>query len=269
MKVLSWEEFSRGFNLEKPLAATVGVFDGLHIGHRELIGRVFLHGASRTKTVFTFRENPKLVLRPSSFHGSLSSLDQKLEGLEALGLDLCVLIDFSGNFSKLAGKQFLSILRERGRLEYIAVGANFSCGYKLDTHAADIADFYAGLGIRAEVLDPVLWEGHPVSSSRIRMALIEGRLADAAAMFGRNYEIDLRGIEGRGGDDGSLVLARPRGIVLPPEGEYEAEARGKGGRTQVRLGVHREALEISPGGGQRPDAIAVTMLAKETKRYKE
>ena len=110
MKVLGWEEFQAGAGLEKPLAATVGVFDGLHIGHRRLIETVLEHGEGRLGTVFTFRNSPKLGLRPGSHGGALSSLDQKLEGLESLGLGLCVLIDFSGNFSKLAGRDFFRFL---------------------------------------------------------------------------------------------------------------------------------------------------------------
>jgi riboflavin kinase/FMN adenylyltransferase len=269
MRILSWEEFAAGQAIEPSLAATVGVFDGLHVGHRKLISRVFTHGEGRTKAVLTFRENPKLILRPASYHGGLSSLEQKLEGLEALGLDLCVLIDFSGDFSKMAGRDFLSILREKGNLAYVAVGSNFSCGHGLDTHAEDIVAYYSGLGIGAEILDSVLWEGHAVSSSRIRLALTEGRLGDAAAMLGRPYEIDLRGLKPIGGRDGMVEFGRPHGIVLPPEGSYEAEAIGKGKSSPVRLEIGRESMAIPKRdliGDVLPGLVSVKMLAMESKR---
>lgn len=81
MKVMSWEDFASGEASGIPLSATVGVFDGLHVGHRKLIGSVLSEGEGRLPTVFTFRESPKLRTRPQGFTGALSSLGQKLECL--------------------------------------------------------------------------------------------------------------------------------------------------------------------------------------------
>jgi len=260
MKVVSWEDFASGEASGTPLSATVGVFDGLHIGHRKLIDSVLAHGEGRLPTVFTFRDSPKLRTRPKGFTGALSSLEQKLECLEALGLGLCVLIDFSGNFSKLAGRDFLSILRIKGNLGYMAVGSNFSCGYRLDTHAGDIVTILSEYGIQADVLEPVLWEGHPVSSSRIRTAIGEGRLSDAEAMMGRAYELDLAGAAWKAGGDGLLSCGLPEGVVLPPPGYYEGRARGKGSWTEVRLGVLEDRLELAGMGGGEPLRVAINRL---------
>ena len=263
MKVTSWEEFASGQASGIPLSATVGVFDGLHIGHRTLIDSVLSHGKGRLPTVFTFRDSPKRRTRPKGFTGALSSLDQKLEGLEALGLGLCVLIDFSGNFSKLAGRDFLSILRIKGNLGYMAVGSNFSCGYRLDTHAGDIVTILSEYGIKAQVLEPVVWEGHPVSSSRIRTAIGEGRLADAEAMMGRAYELDLSGAGWKSKGDGLLSCDLPEGFVLPPPGWYEGRARGKGSWTPVRLGVLEDRLELAGMGGCKPLRVAINWLTQD------
>jgi len=263
MKVLSWEDFASGQASATPLSATVGVFDGLHIGHRKLIESVLTHGGGRLPAVFTFRESPKLRTRPKAFPGALMSLEQKLEGLEGLGLGLCVLIDFSGNFSKLAGRDFLSILRIKGNLGYMAVGSNFSCGYRLDTHAGDIVSILSEYGIKAEVLEPVLWEGHPVSSSRIRTAIGEGRMADAEAMMGRVYELDLAGAGWKDLAKGRLACGLPRGSVLPPPGWYEGRARGKGSWTGVRLGVLEDRLELAGMGGEQPLRVAINRLTQD------
>jgi riboflavin kinase / FMN adenylyltransferase len=217
LKVLSWEELRAGALAGVPFAATIGVFDGLHIGHRELIARVSgREGLS--SLVLTFAENPKRILSPSTYHGELSTLDQKLDLVESLGADSCALIDFSGDFSKLPGRQFLSMLRESGELRFFAVGSEFRCGRGLDTNAEDIRAFCAGRSIGFESIKAVQWAGHPVSSSRIRKAVIEGRLDDAASMLGRPYEIDLR-------DSGRFSAGSmgPAGVQLsPPPGEYEA-----------------------------------------------
>jgi riboflavin kinase/FMN adenylyltransferase len=266
MRILSWEDFLANAGLERPLAATVGVFDGLHEGHRRLISKVFEHREGRLATVFTFRENPKRVLRPASFHGSLSSLGQKLEGLEALGLELCVLIDFSGNFSKLAGREFLALLQDRGRLEYMAIGSNFSCGYKLDTDARDIAAFYEARGLFAEVLEPVQWEGHAVSSSRVRIAIMDGRLDDAATMLGRRYELDLAAFERLDSPAGSIAYRRGSEFVLPPAGSYDVETGGQGSRFKARLVVATDRLVLSPAYDLAPSRAAFIGLTHEMKR---
>jgi FAD synthase len=217
MKVLSWEDLEDGKLSGRSFAATIGVFDGLHIGHRELVSRI-LGKEGLESLVLTFRENPKRILSPSTFHGELSTLDQKLELIESMGADICALIDFSGDFSKLPGRQFLSMLGKSGDFRFLAVGSDFRCGRGLDTDAVGIRSFCKEHSIGIELIQAVRWAGHPVSSSRIRKAVLDGRLEDAASMLDRFYEIDLRGASlssaGR--------IATKGAQVRPPSGIYEA-----------------------------------------------
>jgi riboflavin kinase / FMN adenylyltransferase len=213
--VLTWEELVSGRDTE-PIAAVVGVFDGLHIGHRELVSKVTGKEGLRS-TVITFKENPKRILSPTSFVGVLSTMDQKLSLIESMGVDLCALIDFSGDFSKLPGRQFLSMLRDGGGLRYLAVGADFRCGHRLDTDTGDISQFCAESSIGVDVLSAVQWAGRPVSSSRIRKSVLDGRLEDATSMLGRPYEIDFRGAN----HPGSGRLLPTGGQASPPAGTYE------------------------------------------------
>jgi riboflavin kinase/FMN adenylyltransferase len=225
MRVVSWEEFvAIPFDF-RPIAATVGVFDGLHRGHRELVSRVLSDGLAHP-TVFTFRDNPKRSLRSGAFHGDLFTPEQKLETLDALGVEVCVQIDFSGDFSKLAGRIFLSLLAEKGAIRLLVIGNDFRCGYHLDTGVEEIRSFYDPLGIKTEVLDPVLWGGHAISSSRIRRAVAEGRLDAAAAMLGRSYELDLRKADYA--SDGRDRFALDGRQVAPPAGNYKVVIAGRG-----------------------------------------
>jgi len=223
MKVIGWDELLSGHGSFGPMAAAIGVFDGLHLGHRALVGKVLGQGGLGS-TVVTFEKNPKRILSPSTFHGELSTLEQRLALIDSMGVDLCVLIDFSGDFSKLPGRLFLSMLSERGELRLLAVGENFRCGHALDTNSQGIREFCDERSIQVELLRAVNWAGHPVSSSRIRKAVLEGRLDDAAHMLGRFYELDLRGARRLasnrllpGGDQAS-----------PPSGEYEAWVSASG-----------------------------------------
>jgi riboflavin kinase/FMN adenylyltransferase len=217
VRVLSWDELIGGGLAETPFAATIGVFDGLHIGHRALVERI-LGRSGQASAVFTFRDNPKRILSPHIHPGELSTLDQKLDLIESMSVDFCVLIDFSGDFSKLPGRRFLSILKDCGELRFLAVGADFRCGRGLDTSAEDIKAFCEEHSIGAELVAAVRWSGRTVSSSRIRKAVTEGRLEDARAMLGRPYAIDLRPAAacGRGCWEPSEDQARP------PRGTYEA-----------------------------------------------
>jgi FAD synthase len=220
MKTLGWEEFEGRALRGHPLAATIGVFDGLHIGHRELIGRILRRdrdGERLASAVFTFKENPKRSTSPSTYRGELATLAQKLELLSSASVDFCVLIDFSGDFSKLPGRQFLSILRDRGELRLLAVGSDFRCGRGLDTDSSAIRAFCEESSVGVELVDAVQWAGRPVSSSRIREAVLGGRLEEAESMLGRPYEIDMRGAEL---DAAGAMLARS-GQAQPPIGSYE------------------------------------------------
>jgi len=265
MKVVAWEEFGGSASLRGPLAAAVGVFDGLHLGHMRLIQEV-LAKDGLAKGVVTFKENPKKTLHPSTFHGDIFTLEQKLERCEALGLDICVLIDFSGDFSKLTGRKFLSLLREKGDLRFLAVGADFRCGYRLDTGAGEIKSYYAEIGVESRLLEPVLWGGHPISSSRIRRAVVEGRLDDARAMLGRDFEVDLRGSRILGGASSPRYAPEPGRQVEPPTGAYEAEAGwGREYRaTAATYGGGAWTLDL-PGaegarGGATPTALRLVKL---------
>jgi riboflavin kinase / FMN adenylyltransferase len=264
MKILTWEDFLRSDLARDPLAAAVGVFDGLHIGHMALIHEVLAR--DMVKGIVTFSENPKKTLKPQSFHGDIFTLDQRLETLSELGLDLCVLIDFSGDFSKLAGKNFLSLLRDRGNLRFLAVGADFRCGYRLDIGAQDIRSYYDGLGIETRIIAPLLWADRPVSSSRIRKAILDGRLGDARSMLGREYELDLRRARASS-EGGKLFLELGHDQVAPPDGLYEAELVFTGERFAVEAIRRAESWSVDfPAPGDvtaRPDGLRLMRWYQE------
>ena len=177
-------------------AMTIGVFDGVHLGHQELIRKIVQRGPN--PTIVTFRENPKKHVSRSTFEGDLYSLKQKLTVFERLGVCRVLLIDFSENFSKLSGRDFLDLLTSRGKMVYLAIGKNFRCGWRKDTDAAVIEEINRLKGIPTEVIAPVVlppaYGAGPVSSSRIRSAIFSGDLKLAAALIGRNFDLDLSDI---------------------------------------------------------------------------
>lgn len=216
MKVLDWDDFVASSDLA-PLSVTIGVFDGVHRGHQKLIETVLSKRPAMRCAVITFRENPKKLLHPHTFRGNIFTLDQKIEAFSAADLDACVLIDFSRNFGKLSGAEFISLLARAG-VKFVCVGSNFRCGHKMDTNAQTLVDLCGALGIEARIVESVLQSGHPVSSSRIRNDVLEGRLAEAAEMLGKPHVVGIAASERAGGSLAALVPVAD--AVLPPEGRY-------------------------------------------------
>ncbi|MCL2558655.1 MAG: FAD synthetase family protein [Treponema sp.] len=171
---------------ELPLALTVGVFDGLHLGHQKLVRRVCAQ-AGCEPAVVTFAQNPAAVMRPDVFPGDLFSLDEKLALLRALGVSLVALIDFSRDFSTIRGRDFLAALLGGRKVAFVALGENFRCGRGAETDALAARAFAGERGTEVWIAEPVMDDGLPISSSRIRRALAEGRTDEAERLLGRPY----------------------------------------------------------------------------------
>jgi riboflavin kinase/FMN adenylyltransferase len=229
LPVIDWETFidpSRdggplALQGDRPLALSVGVFDGVHRGHQRLITKILEYARSHGSLggLITFRQNPRSVLHPKTYPGDLYGLPQKLRVLEGLGLGFVVLIDFSGDFSRLAGREFAVLLGKR-RIGYLAVGVNFRCGYRLDTNAQLLRDMMTEGGTLTELAPQLREAGAPISSSRIREAVLAGDIAGAADLLGRPYGVDLAGLcPAIEGDAFSWDLGK-EGRVLPPAACY-------------------------------------------------
>lgn len=248
MTVSTWEEACAGALDPARSAVTIGVFDGVHKGHQELVRRVVASGFKPAAVTFT--AHPKLVTAPERFGGSLQTLGQKLASLESLGVSLCVLIDFSGDFSKLTGNEFVSTLVRSCGARYFAVGNDFRCGYRMMTDARAMRSIAAELGAEVDIVEPVMVDGVRVSSSVIRSLLREGRTDRALAMLGRPYTLDLRALESVG--DASSFVVRPsqRGYVLPREGAYDGRLIGPGGAVRVTARVADGRMIIEDPAGE-------------------
>jgi riboflavin kinase/FMN adenylyltransferase len=205
MLAIEWPQFlENGLPLghKQQSSMTVGIFDGVHIGHQALIKRIVSHnadcrGASRdashdacscsdtpekkTPVVVTFRENHKT----EEDTGNIQSFEQKAAMLEKLGVEILLVIDFTESFRRMSGIEFLEILLLHGNIGFFAVGSEFRCGYQQDTNAQAIRDFFVSRNIPVEIVPEVMEGSLPVSSSRIRNAIAHGDLQLAEKMLGR------------------------------------------------------------------------------------
>ncbi len=232
MDIVSWSDFLQGRSAEERNAAvTIGVFDGMHIGHQVLAKRINVFAGTNEKirsVVFTFSNNPMEFLNPESFLGNVSTLEQKIDYFRAFGLDSIVLIDFSAHFSKLTGNEFFSLLEEHMEIVYVCLGKNFHCGKDNDTNSTKIKNLLEPKGINVDIVKQIPYQGKPVSSTRIRKELHQGNIQCANAMLGRDYELDYRRRE------------KNEGQIVPKDGRYKVKLIGEKQSTEYIKIKNRE-----------------------------
>jgi len=171
---------------------TVGNFDGLHLGHLQLLRGVVerARALGAVATVVTFDPHPIRVLRPAKAAPLIATLKQRLAGLEQLGLDAALLMEFDRVLSHVSPQDFVrKILVEQLRAQVIRVGGNFRFGYR---HAGDIRlleRMGRELHFEVEVVPPVVVRGVVVSSTAIRQAVREGRMSLAGRLLGRPFSL--------------------------------------------------------------------------------
>ncbi|OHE63039.1 MAG: hypothetical protein A2413_08850 [Treponema sp. RIFOXYC1_FULL_61_9] len=256
MRIISWSSFAdASFRTERGSAASIGVFDGVHLGHMALLDRIVSRKESLMPMVMTFSTNPKASTRRDAYEGDILSLDQKLEVFREVGVEIVVLIDFSEDFGKLGGKEFVGLLRDRGKLRYLAVGSDFRCGHRLDTGVRELRSMNEAAGVETEIVEPVEAGGFPVSSSRIRALIAAGNLVEASALLGRNFEIDLAGSPRTPGTEWNFFDVRSTGRITPPDGRYPASLfdRSSSARTE-------RVVELKDGSLGIPVAIVASRV---------
>lgn len=172
--------------LTGPTAATVGKFDGVHVGHRAIVAATVaaareMGGAS---VIFTLWPHPAVVLRPGTFVSLLAGLDDRLDLLAACGPDFVKVAAFDWKFSQQSAQEFLTGLRERVGLRTLVLGEDARVGRDRHAGVEELRAIAAGLGIRLHILEPVGRDG-PVGSQEIRQAFARGDLRRATEMLGR------------------------------------------------------------------------------------
>ncbi|MCL2277314.1 MAG: FAD synthetase family protein [Treponema sp.] len=188
MKILTWKKFIKDGiqSKERKTSMTVGVFDGVHLGHQALIKKVVSHNADYLPVVITFRKNHKMGMKNTGVN-EIQSFEERLNLFGELGIKETIVIDFTDKFKQMPGNDFLETLSEKGNIGFFAVGGNFRCGYKLDTDAKKIEAFFVSRQVPAVIIPEVMEGMFPVSSSRIRAAITDGDTKLAEKMLGRKY----------------------------------------------------------------------------------
>ena len=231
MEIIRWADLISGSSVTAgPVAATIGVFDGVHLGHRKLIESVVHHSGETESLVITFLQNPAKVLRPEAYLGNITSLPQKLERLESLGVRCVILVDFSPELSKLSGKEFIRDATIALRVKKIVVGYNFRFGHGRDSGTYNLKDIIGKSDIEIEIVSPAEYLNAAVSSSRIRKSIIAGRFTEVKHMLQSNYIVDVTEIRYTIACQKSVEMKKADiPYVLPKAGSYPVSIDANGG----------------------------------------
>ena len=205
----------------------LGMFDGVHVGHQALLSQAAaMARALQAQTVaFTFTDAPgKLLHLPVT---SLSTPEERTRWLKAAGADRVDMVDFTRAFADLSPEAFLDYLQARYHVAGLAAGFNYTFGKHGAGTAQTLRELGEKHGFRVLIAEPVLVDGEPVSSTRIRALVNEGRMEAARTLLGRPYTLT-----------GPVVSARRIGHtlgyptanvetgeqLLPPDGVYATYA---------------------------------------------
>ncbi|HZE09716.1 MAG TPA: bifunctional riboflavin kinase/FAD synthetase [Gemmatimonadaceae bacterium] len=217
---------------------TVGTFDGVHRGHRDVVERLVARSRSLKipSVLVTFEPHPLEIVNPSAAPLLLTTHYEKLEVLAETGIDYLAVLPFTARLAGFSAEDFVEIvLRRCFRMRELLIGYDHGFGRQRAGNVSVLRTLGERDGFRVEVVDPVSTaEGQSVSSTSIRRAVAGGDLARAADSLGRAYSVSGRVIEGaqRGRTIGFPTLnlgAPPPRKLLPPEGVYAVRVQTAGG----------------------------------------
>lgn len=213
-------------NIQKPTVLTLGVFDGLHLGHQRIMRTVVerANAVDAHATAITFDPHPRAVLHPESAPPLLQTLDQRLANLEVLGLDQAIVIPFDKAFAASPAEDFLrGIVHDRLHAKEVYLGKGFAFGKGRGGNIELLRRMSEELGFFADEVPEVSLRGRRISSSRIRELLSQGRVNLARRMLGRPYGVE--GVIIRGNQRGRTIgfptaNLKPHNRVVPRNGVY-------------------------------------------------
>jgi riboflavin kinase/FMN adenylyltransferase len=212
-------------------AVTVGNFDGVHRGHQALVNAAIdaARALQGTNVVLTFDPHPSHVLSPHRAPDALMTIAQKAEILGGLGIAKLAVLPFTPELAQKTAEEFArEVLRGAMGAERVIVGTSFRFGRNREGDPARLADLGGGLGFTVQAVDPVLHDGIPISSTRIREALARGATDAAQALLGRRFFVD--GLVRRGEQRGRKIgfptaNIDPQNETVPGGGVYACWCR--------------------------------------------
>jgi len=219
------EELAR-LSAKKDMLLTIGVFDGVHLGHKYLISQLKEHARQQDllSGVVTFRQHPQEVLSPRTKLPFLTDLTERTNLLKNEGVDAIITLSFTSELAQLSAYQFVSLLKKYLRLRGMITGPDFALGRNQEGDTNTLYTLGQDMNFSVIVIPPVVINGEVVSSTAIRKALADGDMKRVHNLVGRPFSVYGRVIAGAGR---GVELGFPTANLdidpdhaLPPDGVY-------------------------------------------------
>ncbi len=220
-----------GLAREVGVVLTIGVFDGVHLGHQALIQRVVerARALKARAVVLTFHPHPRSVVAPRSHWGYLCSLEERIARIAELGVDLVMVLRFTSELAATPAEAFVRELAGHIPLLELHVGADFGLGKDRQGDVALLRRLGRELGFAVRPASPVCLDGRVVSSTHIRALILAGQVAEAGRWLGRPFSLRGAVVSGAGrgrqmGFPTANLHLHPRQL-LPADGVYAVWVR--------------------------------------------
>ena len=184
---------------------TIGVFDGVHAGHRYLLAKLQQRAAEKNllSGVVTFNPHPQSVLHPHNQLPSLSNLEDRVRAFRELGVKIVAVLTFTPKVAQLSAREFISLIKKQLRMRGIMVGPDFTLGRGGEGNIDLLCSLGREMDFSVEVISAYTINGEVVSSTLIRRALVQGDMRKAERLMGRYFYLG-----------GTVITSDKRGRVL-------------------------------------------------------
>lgn len=219
-------DFFKEYKAENPSAITIGTFDGVHVGHKKIIENLIEKSEGLSTTLLTFFPHPRMVLQQDTSIKLINTIQERIQLLNATGLDTLIVYPFSKEFSRLTAKDFVrDLLINQLNLKKIIIGYDHRFGRNRTANIDDLREFGAAFEFKVEEIKAKEIDDITISSTKIRKALNEGDIKTANTYLG--YEFMLTGTVTTGKGLGKTINFPTANIhiketykLIPKQGVY-------------------------------------------------
>ncbi|MDD5700503.1 MAG: bifunctional riboflavin kinase/FAD synthetase [Dehalococcoidales bacterium] len=210
---------------------TIGVFDGVHLGHKQLIARTKELASEQglCPLIVTFDKHPQEILTPGTTPPFLTDAAEKANLLEKEGAAAVIMLTFTRELSQLSAVQFINWLRTNLRMKGIVVGPDFALGHRGEGDIPTLRRLGEEMGFSVTIIPPVRQNGDIISSTAIRRAMAEGDMEKVQRFMSRPFSLHGKVVHGKGRGAGlgfpTVNLQILPGQAVPPDGVYATRAQ--------------------------------------------
>lgn len=226
MKILKSVDAYRNFG--KPIVLSLGFFDGVHLGHQQVLSKVneYKDQCGGQSVVITFENHPSTVLQPDHPRELLCSLDHRINLISNQDIDILILLKFTREFSQQTADFFLNQLHQKIPFSHFVLGYDATLGKDRHGNPETIGKLEKSLSFKLDYVPEFKLNGEPISSSKIRELVKSGDLKKVEKSLGRKFSIYTDVIQGQGlGTKMGYPTANLNieGLCIPPNGVYAVQ----------------------------------------------